>query len=736
MSLLSSLWAIVAVVLPSPNNGAFGIGSWNSRDPDLRGPEHGLVGRVGSTRLRHGGPIRSLSFSPDGALLVSADKQGSVIVWETATSRVVRRWDLPDGIRGPVGFSADGERVIWSTGDGSIRSHNIRNGMEARFVRTGCPYGIRSLEAGRVVVTDLTGRNRTWDEATGQQVETVAEGRAADAASPCGRYEANFATESTLTWKDRKTGIERTLTPGDLRFARSGCARFSADARHLFVTEMEGGILRFDLVTGQILNHYKGTLPSPPDRIALSPNGSCLAVAAANRIRLVDVASGRERFNQPDSFSQPPAMRLSPDGRFLRLSGNYSSPREENWELATARRVSNTEPAIVEWHNGTPIYPRESADGRFRVTHGGDTQFNQFDTSILRVWNLTGLHSWSVKKGLPGRGGYAFAPDGLRLCVVEDKGLAIYDSATGRLLELLPYTTTLTRREWAGAVSFTPDGHTVVTAHSSGLAAWPLGCAGHAREIRFARGDTLEGREGLLTLAPDGRLAVVETDRFDWLVFEVNTLQERFRIPNRHRGPTSSFLFTRDGRYLIASNGDSTVTIHDLFAGAAPKPGVTLAPSDEMWAGLAGTAATAFQSMQQLARHSDVAVEGLRERIRPARPVPEQVDRFVRELDAPRYQKREIAQGELTRLAHASRPALLAASRTDMSPEMRQRVDTLLKATRGPDLSTEGICIARAVELLERLQTAKAIALLQEWSEGPVGDTLADAARGALARGR
>ena len=140
--------------------------------------------------------------------------------------------------------------------------------------------------------------------------------------------------------------------------------------------------------------------------------------------------------------------------------------------------------------------------------------------------------------------------------------------------------------------------------------------------------------------------------------------------------------------------------------------------------------------MQRLAKNADAAVDGLHDRIRPARPLPEKVDRFVRELDAPRYQKRELAQGELTRLAHASRPALLAASRTDMSPEMRQRVEVLLKATRGPDLSEDGIRIARAVELLERLQTAKATALLREWSEGPPGDTLADAARGALARGR
>ena len=128
--------------------------------------------------------------------------------------------------------------------------------------------------------------------------------------------------------------MDRYFTPGDYRFARRA-ASASLPMGDLFVTEMEGGVLRLDAASGKISNHYKAMLPSPPDRLAISPDGTCLAIVAANRIHLIDVASGKERFAQPDVFRQPPAMRLSPDGRFLLLSGNYPSPREEVWELAT-----------------------------------------------------------------------------------------------------------------------------------------------------------------------------------------------------------------------------------------------------------------------------------------------------------------------------------------------------------------------------------------------------------------
>src|SRR5262249_28613919 len=159
----------------------------------------------------------------------------------------------------------------------------------------------------------------------------------------------------------------------------------------LFVGETEGGILRIDRAVGKVTNRYGPFLYYPPDRISISPDGLCLAVAAGNRIHLFDTLTGRERFPQPDCFAQPPAIRLSPDGRHLSLSGCYTAPREELWDLSNLRRVSSASVPIADWQSGTPLFARRTADGRIRVSHGGDTQFNQFDTSVLRFWNEHGI---------------------------------------------------------------------------------------------------------------------------------------------------------------------------------------------------------------------------------------------------------------------------------------------------------------------------------------------------------
>ena len=738
MSLFTTLlWLVLVVAGPAahPPLHSLGLHTWQSRDPDFGPLEYGVVGRIGSAKLRHGSTVRSMAFSPDGALLVSADKQGTVIVWEPGTGRVVRRWDLPDGFRGPVGFSADGERVVWGTADGYVRSHDLRTGTEVRAFPTGSPYGVRAIDAGRIVVTDLAGRSRTWDEATGRPGEPVPiDGRPTEVASRDGKHTVTITSESMLTCRDRATGAEHEFGPGDYRFARTGCLCFSPDGTAIYAAETEGGILRIDRATGRVTHRFGPFLYYPPDRVAITPDGSCLAVAAGNRIHLFDAASGRERFPQQDCFSQPPAVRLSADGRYLVLSGCYTAPREELWDLATLRRVSTTSVPIADWHGGTPLFARRTADGRLRVTHGGDTQFNQFDTSVLRFWNDQGVPLWSVKKGLSGRGGYAFSADGSLACVVEEKGLGVYQSATGWAVEMLPYETPLARREWAGAVAFTPDRYAVVSAHPSGLVYTPMGGGCPPREVRLPRGETLEGREGLLAVSPDGRLAVVGTDRLDLIVFELATLQERFRVSLRGHGPASAVLFAPGGRHLIVANGDSTVTIHDLAAGPAPLTATLDIAPEAAWADLGADAGTAFRTMRVLMARGDDTVAWLRQRMPPPAEPAERTVQAVALLDAGRYQVRERAQFELARLGHPGRPALLAAARTDLSPEMRRRVEILLQATRGPDLSPDGLRSARAVEVLERIGTANALALLRIWSAGPPGETLAEGSRAAVQR--
>ena len=73
-------------------------------------PPHALR-RLGSARFHHGGPVRGVAYTPDGASLVSAGADGSVSVWSTASGEERRRFEMGEPASA-LALSPDGERVL------------------------------------------------------------------------------------------------------------------------------------------------------------------------------------------------------------------------------------------------------------------------------------------------------------------------------------------------------------------------------------------------------------------------------------------------------------------------------------------------------------------------------------------------------------------------------------------------------------------------------------------------
>ena len=100
--------------------------------PDL--PEH-VVRVFGSLKLRHGGEIPALAYSPDGSKLATASIDGTVKIWDTATGRELRTYRGHTGQVQAVAFSpikGDKTLVASAGADKTVRIWNANTGATLR----------------------------------------------------------------------------------------------------------------------------------------------------------------------------------------------------------------------------------------------------------------------------------------------------------------------------------------------------------------------------------------------------------------------------------------------------------------------------------------------------------------------------------------------------------------------------------------------------------------------------
>src|SRR5947207_15480611 len=81
----------------------------------------GALARIGTTRLRHGGWVIMVAFSPDGKLLASSGNDNLVRLWEPQTGREVRRLTGHTGWVNTVTFAPDGKTLASGSADGTVR---------------------------------------------------------------------------------------------------------------------------------------------------------------------------------------------------------------------------------------------------------------------------------------------------------------------------------------------------------------------------------------------------------------------------------------------------------------------------------------------------------------------------------------------------------------------------------------------------------------------------------------
>jgi len=730
-----------------------------------------------------GDEVYHVAFSSDGKTLASCGADGTIRLWEVTTAKELVQFQYNNGIA--LDFSPDGKTLAWGSG-GTVHLWDLATRKELTTLQgpKGNQVMARSLAFspdGKQLASAFSLVNPgsmaiVWDVATGKEVrrfEDPKQQTMIDSVcfSPDGQGLLTgealltvFTLPGQIQWWDLDTGKVikqfkvRGLLPRSLVFTKDGKTLLSQD---------EGNITVWDAATTKELRGIGKFCGGTLAHIALSPDGKVLASGAGNRIRLWKVEPGKEMVLADGHGFEVFAVGFSADGKTAASVSREGIIR--TWNATTGEGLGQIDISPGDVFHYHVLEARLSSDAKIAaIMTGGAVQTVRLWDAVngkelpspneggqsatpalspsgefLATWDPRAREVWlsevqtgkRIRKlmGLESadRDSLAFSPDGTMLAVVDDGGrdknrfIHLVEVASGKVVTQIPTPGTV------HGLALSPDGRTLAAREhrQAGQVLFLWEVATGRERARFMESKTVEW--GSLVFSPDGRtLAAARTNGVS--LCDLATGQEH-RLEG-HSGPVYSLSFSSDGRRLLSGGQDTTILIWDVarvlkdksIAGAAPSPKDLAA----FWTDLqSDDAARAFQAEGKLIGSPKETLAFLKEHLQAAKtPDLTGVPRLLADLDSDDFTVRKKAFDELEKLGGAVGPELRkAVEGQQASLEKRQQLEKLLNKLA--ELSPERLQVLRALEVVERLDTAESRQLLEKLAAGPADDYLTKEAK-------
>jgi WD40 repeat protein/serine/threonine protein kinase/tetratricopeptide (TPR) repeat protein len=563
--------------------------------------------------------LTRLTFSPDGARLLTSGFGGAVKVWDAKTGTILLDAKGLMSMGSSVAFSPDGTRLVAGREDGTARVIDSRTGESMLVLRgrprvwqmfMSPPYGVLSVafspDGTRIVTAgtsdgSYTGEASVWDARTGAELLELKghTGPVLSAAfSPDGQRVITGSNDGTAKVWDVRTGTPRLELAG-INYPVE-CAVMSADGK-LIVTggghdEQLGEATVWDAQTSQPKFALKGLKGIGPVRaVAISRDGTRIVTCGGtgggifapritvpgetkppdpfSEVVVWDARTGQALFELKGLKDIVGSVSISPDGTrivtagILEPGGGGSTGSElKVWDATNGTLLHDLAPPgrsqgfRMGERGGSVAF---SPDGKRFVT-GGLRMAKTRGGGEVKVWDaITGKVLVTVNRIDDPVLGVAFSPDGTRIATASDnKTATVWDAATGAVLvELKGHTGGVT------SVAFSPDGTRLVTgSNDRTVRVWDARTGTTLAELK-----SLTGAVTSVSFSADGSQLLASTRATygkpgEVVVWDAPTHTPEVELAG-YTGVIRTAVFSPDGTQVATVSQDGTVRVWDARTG-------------------------------------------------------------------------------------------------------------------------------------------------------------------------
>lgn len=525
--------------------------------------------------------LNSVSFSPDGKIVVSGSDDGTVKRWKRDGTALSPLSGHKDAVRS-VSFSPDSKMIASGSDDKTVRLWQ-QDGTAITFTgHKGAVTSVSFSPDGRIIASGSNDRTvRLW-QLDGKTYSPLLKHSGAVTSlsfSPDGQIIAVGTDNGTVKFwqRDGKMIVTRQAHQGVVT-----SISFSPKSE-ILASASEDGTVKLWRGDGTAITTFH--LQSSVTSISFSPDGETIAIGSVDQpVKLWKWKQATQPTNLTGSIGQVSSVSFSPDGKTIATANDMETIKLWHWQQGINPLTSLTGHTGkifngVSFSQDGKIVVTVTDDGNVKVWRRDGTLINKFfgqtsfaasfgfspDGEIIalgtkegtvELWKPDGTLIATIPEEASLVWNVTFSPDGQIIAVGTDEGtVKLWKRDRKTLIATLIMEPSL---GWATSVSFSPDGETIAVGSQQGtIKLW-------RRDGTFIHSFVAHKQQvNSISFSADGQIiASGSDDRTVKLWQRDGTPLTSFLM--EHSGAVTSVSFSPDSQILASGSNDKTVKLWKL----------------------------------------------------------------------------------------------------------------------------------------------------------------------------